>query len=296
VQEVLETAKLFGDAGVDAVFTLDRLQVSLDEARTRVAGAAEALKRARMRLRARERHAYRLGERADAAPVLSNRLSLEQRAVYAELAVRAARRTVRHAQRRLAGAREGLEQARLQAQAPSFSPGTSALLGSPSYDGGYVFPVGGGPASVSVSHDHHDYAAADIAAPEGAPVYALADAVVESTVSDGRCGTGAIIRTADGLEWVYCHLSYLDPAIQSGAVLSAGGFMGLVGSTGHATGPHLHLQLEGATAWPQQQSWFQEFAGTAFRWQDEPTQLPPGGSAVFAEIRGSTDRVVLFSR
>ena len=41
--------------------------------------------------------------------------------------------------------------------------------------------------------------------------------------------------------------------------------------TGHAPGPHLHLQLQPATAWPQQEDWFVHFAGIAFRWQDAPT-------------------------
>ena len=44
----------------------------------------------------------------------------------------------------------------------------------PAAAGGYVFPVGGGPGAVSVAHVHHDYPAADIAAPEGSPLYALA--------------------------------------------------------------------------------------------------------------------------
>ena len=40
------------------------------------------------------------------------------------------------------------------------------------------------------------------------------------------------------------------------------------GATGDATGPHLHLQLQPATAWPQQEAWFLSFAGTAFTWRD----------------------------
>ena len=33
-------------------------------------------------------------------------------------------------------------------------------------------------------------------------------------------------------------------------------------------GPHLHLQLQPATAWPQQEPWFEAFAGRAFNWSD----------------------------
>jgi murein DD-endopeptidase MepM/ murein hydrolase activator NlpD len=46
--------------------------------------------------------------------------------------------------------------------------------------------------------------------------------------------------------------------------------MGLVGHTGHASGPHLHLQLDPTDSYPQDEPWFRAFAGTAFRWQTAP--------------------------
>jgi murein DD-endopeptidase MepM/ murein hydrolase activator NlpD len=89
-------------------------------------------------------------------------------------------------------------------------------------------------------------------------------------------------------------MSYVDPAVQVGTVLSAGQPVGLVGSTGDATGPHLHLQLQPPILWPQRMGWFQSFAGTAFRWQDAPT---PGmaQSPVFG-VASDTSPVVAFSR
>ena len=66
-------------------------------------------------------------------------------------------------------------------------------------------------------------------------------------------------------------MSYEDPTIQDGVPVSAGQPVGLVGHTGHATGPHLHLQLQPATSYPQVESWFEAFAGSAFTWQDMPT-------------------------
>ena len=62
------------------------------------------------------------------------------------------------------------------AHSASFAPAAAAMLRMPTRADGYVFPVGGGPGIVSVGHDHHDYPAADIAAPTGAPVFALTDA------------------------------------------------------------------------------------------------------------------------
>ena len=68
-------------------------------------------------------------------------------------------------------------------------------------------------------------------------------------------------------------LSYLEPAVQPGVLLATGTPVGLVGSTGHSTGPHLHLQLQPASSYPQEEPWFQSFAGRAFSWQDAPTPV-----------------------
>jgi murein DD-endopeptidase MepM/ murein hydrolase activator NlpD len=176
------------------------------------------------------------------------------------------------------------------------------MLSAPAFDSGYVFPVGGGPSVVSVSHTHHDYPAADLAAPEGTPVYALYNAIVTSAWSgiDEHCGIGLTFRTQLGETWTYCHLSYRDPAIQPGTALAAGQLVGLVGSTGHATGPHLHIQLQPATVWPQRLPWFQRFAGTAFRWQDAPTPgldgpVQTAPAPVFAQEPKSSERVIQFT-
>ena len=92
-----------------------------------------------------------------------------------------------------------------------------------------------------------------------------------------------MLRTHDGLEWVYCHLSYRDPGLAEGSMLTAGQWVGLVGSTGHSTGPHLHLGLRPAR-YPQEMPWFQEFAGIAFTWQDVPAEPVARTTPVFALV------------
>jgi len=304
VDEVLQLAQLFGSGGVDATFDLDRLQVSLDGAREKVVRANRKLVRALRGLRALGRTEQRLSRRTAATSLLSNRLALDRRT--AQLAVRRslAQGRVADLRARLEQAQRDLALAKDRSLAASFAPAAGSLLAAPSYDGTYVFPVGGGPSVVSVSHHHHDYPAADIAAPEGTPVYALADATVERSYvyPSGRCGIGLTMTSADGQSWTYCHLSYLDSAVTAGATLAAGTEVGLVGQTGHATGPHLHLQLDPATSYPQEQSWFQSFAGTAFRWQDAGPGDSGSASAgrVFAVVPTAEQEphrsVVLFTR
>jgi murein DD-endopeptidase MepM/ murein hydrolase activator NlpD len=191
-----------------------------------------------------------------------------------------------------------------QLAAAAVADPATAALGAPGSIAGYVFPVGGGPSVVSVGHRHHDYPAADIAAPEGSPLYALADSFVIDTYADGsgNCGIGLRIQLEAGSEYTYCHLSYLEPAVHPGAALAAGQPVGLVGSTGHSTGPHLHLQLNPAVSYPQEESWFKSFAGVAFSWQDSPTphrRAKPRGP-VFTVVGAGGDpfsgNVVTFTR
>ena len=270
VDEVLGLASLFG-GDVDVVFTLDKLAVRLEEAQTAVAETSKALQDAESAAADLQSRLAALDARAGVpGQLLSDRLEVEKEAFEVGQANAAATADVERLRAELTTAEAVLDQARSGAHAASFHPVAASILGGPSRADGYVFPVGGGAAFVSVAHTHHDYPAADIAAPEGSPVYALADAIVLEAVDDDRCGIGIIMQTGDGIHWVYCHLSQRDPAVLPGAVLFAGQWVGLVGSTGHSTGPHLHLAVKPETSYPQDMTWFQEFAGTAFTWQDSP--------------------------
>jgi murein DD-endopeptidase MepM/ murein hydrolase activator NlpD len=215
--------------------------------------------------------------------LLSARLAAERDAAQIGFARADADAEVERLASELRGAQDALEQAREGALASSAGASLAGL--APTFAGEYVFPVGGTSGTVSVSHTHHDYPAADIAAPDGSPVYALTESFVVDAwpAGNGNCGIGLTMQAGDGRRWTYCHLSYLDPAVTPGVALSGGTAVGLVGSTGHATGPHLHLQLQPATSYPQDEPWFQTFAGTAFTWQDGLTGTSGPVFAVVAD-------------
>jgi murein DD-endopeptidase MepM/ murein hydrolase activator NlpD len=296
VDEVLQLARVFGSGG-QTTFTLDRMQVSLTAARKRVVRASRKLVAAQRVVRRLWLHERSLRHRAAHAHLLSDQLELDRLAAQAGVVRSEAQAHAARVHAAVASAERDLASARDRSLASSFSPAAGTMLGAPSYAGNYVFPVGGGPSVVSVSHFHHDYPAADIAAPMGSPVYALSDAVVQRswTYPDPRCGIGLTLQTTDGKSWTYCHLSALDPGVVAGSRLAAGQEIGLVGMTGDASGPHLHLQLNPQSVYPQSLPWFQSFANVAFRWQDAgPTDAVQQSQPVFAVV--PTRPVVLFTR
>jgi murein DD-endopeptidase MepM/ murein hydrolase activator NlpD len=280
VQEVLDLAHLYGQSDTIA-FSLDRLQLRLDAARRRVATLGDRLSGRLSVVRALARRERPWDVRARTAPLLSDRLEAGRRAGILAGRRQAAVDAALRIQMQLAAAQRTLAQAERLAEPASFDNAAGMLLQAPTYSGGYVFPVGGGPGLVSAAHTHHDYPAVDIAAPQGSPVYALANATILRAwrYPDPRCGIGLTLQAFDGQVWTYCHLSVENADLRPGVHVNAGDQIGLVGMTGDATGPHLHLQLQPPTQWPQQESWFQSFAGSAFSWQDAPTPEPPGTDA-----------------
>ena len=298
VQDVLELAQLFesGDvefdsalgaastSGAPLVFAVDDLEERLRDARRTVARAKQAVSRAEEELERRGWRVLKAEERAG-DPDLSDAefRNLEAEVTALVLAEERAAAMLERRREELAEAIGALEALRGETQdhsaAVTFSRPIVNSLGAPQWNGEYVFPVGGGPEVVSVSHTHHDYPAADIVAPQGSPLYALADAIVVATYldPDARCGIGLKLQLGTGTEYVYCHLSYVEADIAPGRVVTAGTPVGLVGSTGNSTGPHLHLQLSPTSHYPQDEPWFRAFAGVGFRWSDGEATASGGG-------------------
>jgi murein DD-endopeptidase MepM/ murein hydrolase activator NlpD len=89
----------------------------------------------------------------------------------------------------------------------------------------------------------------DIAAPSGTPVVATAAGTVISAGWNGGYGKAIVIQHSDTQQTLYGHLSEI--SVQPGQQIVQGTTIGLVGSTGNSTGPHLHFEARspGANGW-----------------------------------------------
>jgi LysM repeat protein len=131
--------------------------------------------------------------------------------------------------------------------APIVTPsGKSSNLrnaGGPIYKDYYIRPIEGGRKSQGL----HGYNGVDLAAPIGTPIYASADGVViisRSTGYNGGYGAYVVISHANGTQTLYAHMSRV--IASSGDIVTRGKTIGLVGSSGKSSGPHVHFEIRGA--------------------------------------------------
>jgi murein DD-endopeptidase MepM/ murein hydrolase activator NlpD len=80
---------------------------------------------------------------------------------------------------------------------------------------------------------------ADYSAAQGTPVLAAADGTVAMVADQFFGGNAVFLDHGDALVTMYMHMSRVDVA--EGQAVRRGEQVGLVGSTGRATGPHLHF-------------------------------------------------------
>lgn len=87
------------------------------------------------------------------------------------------------------------------------------------------------------------HAGVDYAAPTGTPVMAVADGVVSFAGVKGANGKLVSIKHKQGYSTHYAHLSRIASGIKRGVQVDKKTIVGLVGSTGRSTGPHLHFGM-----------------------------------------------------
>lgn len=83
----------------------------------------------------------------------------------------------------------------------------------------------------------------DYAAPTGTAVKASGDGIVETAGRTVPNGNYVVLRHAGGIKTKYLHLQRIGRGIRPGARVAQGDVIGRVGSTGWATGPHLHYEF-----------------------------------------------------
>jgi murein DD-endopeptidase MepM/ murein hydrolase activator NlpD len=84
----------------------------------------------------------------------------------------------------------------------------------------------------------------DFAAPRGTRVLATAEGHVVAAGARGGYGNAVEIKHGNGISTLYAHLSGFASGIHAGARVRQGEAIGFVGSTGYATGPHLHYEFK----------------------------------------------------
>ena len=84
----------------------------------------------------------------------------------------------------------------------------------------------------------------DFAAPRGTRVIASADGQVISAGPRGGYGNAVEIKHGGSITTLYGHLQGFAAGIRAGARVRQGEPIGYVGSTGYATGPHLHYEFK----------------------------------------------------
>jgi murein DD-endopeptidase MepM/ murein hydrolase activator NlpD len=132
-------------------------------------------------------------------------------------------------------AREAAEKARPKWVKPVLNYGMSAGYGQASYLWSSV------------------HTGQDFTAPTGTPIRAVGDGRIISAGWDGSYGQKIVVLHANGTETWYAHMSSF---VRTGGTVKAGDVIGRVGSTGNATGPHLHFEVRPGGAGPvEPMSW-----------------------------------------
>ena len=94
-----------------------------------------------------------------------------------------------------------------------------------------------------VLHTIRAHKGVDYAANRGSPVRATGDGTIMFAQYNGGCGNEIKIKHSEDYVTRYCHLDRFNARAKVGRKILQGQTIGYVGSTGLATGPHLHYEF-----------------------------------------------------
>jgi murein DD-endopeptidase MepM/ murein hydrolase activator NlpD len=141
-------------------------------------------------------------------------------------------------------------------------------VSDPSADIQWPFPVG---VPISAAYGSQSYLSkfssphrgVDLTPGVGAEVHVIADGTVRiATQAGGDYGVTVVVdHVIDGqlVSTRYAHMQYGSLQVSAGDTVEAGEVIGRVGSTGKATGPHLHFEvLLGGTVHTDPMAWMEQ--------------------------------------
>lgn len=153
-------------------------------------------------------------------------------------------RASRHVERGVSHRREPLWRVRLPvSEMPTRDPlgaiePPKPVLAAPAF----IMPFENGRVT-SLFNQGRRHPAIDLAGRHGSPVFATSNGqTVTFAGSRGGYGNAVITRDREGREHLYGHLSAIH--VRPGKVLAQGERLGLLGSTGYSTGPHVHYEVK----------------------------------------------------
>lgn len=142
------------------------------------------------------------------------------------------------------------------------------------FDGTYEITQGFGKADAAVKDLYAFHSGIDFALPEGTPVLAVCDGMIQQVGSDeAGYGNYVIVRPNGSVAgYLYGHLSKV--AVEQNQYVAEGDVIGYSGNSGLSTGPHLHF--EARTQWDK--------ASTAYEPRFSDAVVPTEQEEIFSPI------------
>jgi len=91
--------------------------------------------------------------------------------------------------------------------------------------------------------DNRMHTGVDWATAFGTPIFAAGNGVIEKAERESGYGKYIMVKHNNGYETLYGHMSAFAKGLEPGKQVRQGQVIGFVGSTGHATGPHVHYEI-----------------------------------------------------
>lgn len=98
-----------------------------------------------------------------------------------------------------------------------------------------------GPRNDPLTGEYNNHSGIDIGADYGDPIRACASGTVTTATYSSIFGNYVVIAHGNGFSTLYGHMTY--STVSAGESVSGGEVIGYAGSTGHSSGPHLHLTM-----------------------------------------------------